>query len=285
MLLSCADPPGAAHTFLSNHGRLQVEDREDGAEEAVDEAAGVGDLVSAVADLADDDLDVNDDAELGNDGEGELDDGAGDDDDQVEAGLELDADDSEDFGIELNEGLEANLNLGNESLDADHEVKDDLELSGNEDVGIDEEAIELRGAALEDVQVNLQVDEGGKEDLGVDVNIGHNASDDLEVSLDLGLDIDDGLDNGVDNHDNVGTDADDIATGRREVLDGGLDAAGAAGAGDINVGNVDAGLVSAAAGARSCAGLQDGGGDGRANGEGGESGAEELHVDGWRIKR
>lgn len=95
--MSCAGPPDAAHTFFISPQRLQVEELEDGAEDASDAVAGVGDLASAVLDLANNDLELDNDAELGNDGEGELDNGAGDDDDQVEAGLEVDTNDSEDF--------------------------------------------------------------------------------------------------------------------------------------------------------------------------------------------
>lgn len=107
------------------------------------------------------------------------------------------------------------------------------------------------------------------------------------MSLDLGLDLDNGVDNGLDDHDNTGSDIDVVVTVGRVVLDGGLDAARAAGAGDIDVGSIDASLVGAAARAGSGNGLalEDGGGNGGANREGGESGAEELHFDGWGSKK
>jgi hypothetical protein len=74
-----------------------VQEGEDGSEQAVDAEAGVGQLVGAVGDLADDDAEHGVDVEVGNDGQDEVDDGGGDADDEVEAGLELDANDGEDF--------------------------------------------------------------------------------------------------------------------------------------------------------------------------------------------
>lgn len=78
--------------------------------------------------------------------------------------------------IEDNEGLEADLDLGDEGLDADEEVKDDLEVGLHEDTGVNDETVKLRSAALEDVEVNLKLGDDLDEGLGVDVGLGHNGS-------------------------------------------------------------------------------------------------------------
>ena len=78
--------------------------------------------------------------------------------------------------IENNKGLETDLNLGDKGLDADEEVKDDLEVGLDEDTGIDDEAVKLGGATLEDVEVNLKLGDDLDEGLSVDVDVGHNGS-------------------------------------------------------------------------------------------------------------
>jgi hypothetical protein len=286
--------PGRYASILSTRS-LQAEKGEDGSEEAGEAVAGVGDLAGAVGDLAKDDLEVDDDGELSNEGEGEVDNRGGNGDDQAEAEVELGADDGEDFNIEDDEGLEADVNVGDQGLDADNQVEDDLEVGSNDDIGVDDEAIEGGDTALEDLEVALEVDDDLEEGLSVDLAGTNDSGNFVEVGVDLGLDVEDSGHKGLDDNDDItSTGADLITTGvdlidigRREVLDGGLDAIGVARGGQVDVGDLDAGLVAAAAraGSRDGAGLKDGGGHGRANGEGGESGAEELHFDGWRIKR
>jgi hypothetical protein len=76
---------------------LEVEEPEDGGEDAGEAVAGVGEQADAGRDLADDDRDGGNDVELGDDGQAELDDRGGDVEDQAQAGVELDANDSEDL--------------------------------------------------------------------------------------------------------------------------------------------------------------------------------------------
>lgn len=96
--------------------------------------------------------------------------------------------------------------------------------------------------------------------------------DHLELGLDLGLNIDGNVDDGLDDNNDLGVDVNvnvdvhiDIGAG---VDNRGL--AAAAGDGDGRSLAVVAAL-----------GLESGRGSHGADGEGGESGSEELHVDGW----
>lgn len=161
-----------------------VEQVEDGAQEAAEAAAGVGDVASGGSDLGDD---VDVDGDVGDDGQGEVNDGAGNGHKEVEASVELDANDSEDIwdgqyrlglktdgsltSLEHDECLEADLDLGDQGLDADNEVEDDLEVGLNEDIGVEGQAVEGGLAVLECLEVNLEVDEDLEESLGIDVDV------------------------------------------------------------------------------------------------------------------
>jgi hypothetical protein len=72
-------------------------------------------------------------------------------------------------GLEDDEGLEADLDLGNQGLDADNEREDELEVGLNEGVGVDDEAVELGDAVEEDLEVGLEVDDDLEQGLGVDL--------------------------------------------------------------------------------------------------------------------
>jgi hypothetical protein len=203
--------------------------------------------------------------------------------------------------VENSEGLEADLDLGDQGLDADDEVEDDLEVGGDEHIDVKGQAVERRDAVDEVLQVDLENDEEVDEGQGLGVDVGDGEDGGLQpladgrsgwldrltnavkVGLDLGLDGDNGLDNGVDDDNDVGVvdvaaAADLAEVGRADVEPAG----GGARRGDVRGAGADAGLVLARGAGRES--IEDGGGHGGANREGGEGGAEELHGDGGRIR-
>jgi hypothetical protein len=75
--------------------------------------------------------------------------------------------------VEDNEGLEADLDLGDQGLDADDEVEDDLEVGGDEHVDVEGQAVEGRDAVDEGLQVDLEDNEEVDEGLSIDVGAGN----------------------------------------------------------------------------------------------------------------
>lgn len=296
--MPCTSPPDAVQLFyqpsLAEFTTLKVDEGEDRGEQALEAVALAGDVAGSGGDVAEEDLELDDGSELGDDGESELDNGAGDAEDDLQAGVELDADDSEDLGLERNETLEADLNLSDESLNAGNKVEDDLEVGSDDDLGVNDEVVELGHASLEGLKVDLEVNEHLEEGLGVDVGGSDDLGNQLELGLDLGLDLNNDLDNGLDDNDHGGgsTGADLVTVTTDLVVvtndrDGHASGGGETGRGARDRGrdgrNLDTGLVAVAVLARAGSGdgVEDRGGQGGASHEGGKGSAEELHFDGW----
>ena len=205
--------------------------------------------------------------------------------------------------MERNEALEADLDLGDQGLDADDKVEDDLELGGDEDIDVEGQAVERGDAVDEVLQVDLEDDEEVEEGLGLGIDVEVDVGEDgvlqpladgksgcsdlltnlLQVADDLALDGDGGIDNGLDDDNDVGVV--DVAAAADLAGVGHADVESRAGARRGDVGGAgagaDAGLVLArGAGSQ---GIENGGGHGGANREGGEGGAEELHGDGGKV--
>jgi hypothetical protein len=76
-------------------------------------------------------------------------------------------------GLEDHQGLEADLNLGNESLDLDNQVEDDLEIGGNEDIGIEDKTLESGHAVEEHLEVGLERNDDLEQSLSIDLGGGN----------------------------------------------------------------------------------------------------------------
>lgn len=74
-------------------------------------------------------------------------------------------------GLEDHQRLEADLDLGQQGLDADNKVEHDLELGGDEHVNVKSETVEGGHAVLKDLEVGLEVYEDLKKRVSVDVDV------------------------------------------------------------------------------------------------------------------
>lgn len=122
-------------------------------------------------DLANEDLEVNNGADLGNEVGGEGDNAANEADNEVEDSAQLNTDNSENLSLELGDKAQDGLDLSDESLNADEEVEDELDIGGNKSIGVDKETLQLGKEADEDIDVSLEINDDLEEGLGIDVGI------------------------------------------------------------------------------------------------------------------
>ncbi len=77
--------------------------------------------------------------------------------------------------LEPNQALEAALNLGEQGLDADNKIEHNLEVGSDENLDVEEETGEAGDAAVEEVEIALQVDDELEKSLGINLDSANDA--------------------------------------------------------------------------------------------------------------
>lgn len=72
--------------------------------------------------------------------------------------------------LESQQRLEADLDIGEQSLDVGAEGKDDVDIDTDEGLDVQDKLVEVDSGIEEDLQVHLEVDENLDE--GLDINVG-----------------------------------------------------------------------------------------------------------------